>query len=77
MKATEALREIMKVKGIRPCVLRNRLGMDASRNSVLMMRLTQENISVGKLNEMLRVMDYKLVVMPSSERISGDSYEVE
>ena len=36
-----------------------------------------ENISIVKLNEMLRVMDYKVVIMPSDARIGADAYEVE
>ena len=74
MKANEAVRDIMKVKGVRPVDLRKRLGLESN---TLAGRLNQSNLSVDKLNEMLRVMDYKLVIVPSDARIGSEWYEVE
>lgn len=74
MIATEAVREVMKQKGVRPVDLRKRIGLESNTMNE---RLNQKNISVSKLNEMLRVMDYKIVIMPSEARISADAYEVE
>ena len=74
MKATDAVKEIMKVKGIRKVDLRRRLGLESNTMSN---RLDQEDISIVKLNEMLRVMDYKVVIMPRESRIGTDAYEVE
>lgn len=74
MKATEAVREIMETNGVRPVDLRKRLGLESNTMNE---RLNQQNISIVKLNEMLRVMDYKIVLMPSDARIGADAYEVE
>ena len=74
MKATEAVREIMKIKEVKHSVLCDRLGL---KSNVLSERLTQQNISVGKLNEMLRVLDYKVVVVPREEKSRENWIEVE
>lgn len=74
MKAKDVVREIMNVRGVRFVDLRKRLGIESNTMSN---RLKQENISVAKLNEMLRVLDYKLVVVPNGTRLSADEYEVE
>jgi hypothetical protein len=41
------------------------------------MRMTQDNMSIGKANEMLRAMDYKVVILPREARIPEGGYEVE
>lgn len=74
MKATEAVREVMKTKGVRQVDLRKRLGLESNTMS---QRLLQENISVTKLNEMLRVMDYKVVIVPSDVRLGQEWFEIE
>ena len=74
MIATEAGREIMEARGVRPVDLRKRLGLESNTMNE---RLNQKNISIAKLNEMLRVMDYKIVLMPSDARVGADEYEVE
>lgn len=74
MIATEAVKEIMKRLGIRPAVLCNRLNIKAN---VLSERLTQKNVSVAKLNEMLRAMDYKVVVVPRDAKVPENGFEVE
>ena len=73
MKATEIVRAIMGAKNVKPSVLASRIGV---KNNVLSERLGQANISVVKLNEMLRVLDYKIVVVPSDRRLKEDEYEV-
>ena len=74
MKACEAVKEIMKSNGVRVVDLRKRLGIESN---TMVGRLNQENISVGKLNEMLRAMDYKVVIVPSDKRVNAGEYEVE
>ena len=74
MKACEAVKEIMKGKGDRVVDLRKRLGLESN---TMVGRLNQENISVAKLNEMLRAMDYKVVIVPSDKRLNAGEYEVE
>ena len=74
MIAMEAVKAIMKAKGIRPAVLCDRLGI---KSNVLSERFKQKNVSVEKLNAMLRAMDYKVVVVPRDARLPEGGYEIE
>ena len=74
MKALEAVKAIMEKTGIRQVTLRKRLGLESN---TMAMRLQMKNIGVDKLNEMLRAMDYKLVIMPNTVQNKPDWYEVE
>lgn len=61
MKATEIVRSVMKSKGIKIAALADKLKV---KSNVISVRLTQENISIAKLDEMLRLMDYKIMIVP-------------
>ena len=74
MIAMEAVREIMKMKDIRPAVLCDRLKI---KSNVLAERFKQKNVSVEKLNDMLRAMDYKVVIVPRDARIPEGGFEIE
>ncbi|MCD7957885.1 MAG: hypothetical protein LUG93_19465 [Lachnospiraceae bacterium] len=74
MKANEIIREIMKIKEVKPSVLASRLNI---KNNVLSERLGQKNISTEKLNEMVRVLDYKIVIVPRESRIPEGGFEVD
>ena len=74
MIAMEAVKEVMKLKEVRPAMLCDRLGI---KSNVLSERFKQKNVSVSKLNEMLRLMDYKVVVVPRETRIPEGGFEVE
>ena len=74
MITMESVKEIMKKKGIRPSDLYDGLGI---KSNVLSERFKQKNVSVSKLNEMLRLMDYKIVLTPIDRELDEDSYEVE
>ena len=74
MKTNEAVREIMAQQEVGPSVLASRIGKTPR---VVTDRLAQENISIEKLNEMLRVLDYKIVITPRSRVTKKDEYEVE
>lgn len=74
MIAMEAVKEIMKLKDIRPAVLCDRLKI---KSNVLSERFKQKNVSVEKLNDMLRAMDYKVVVVPRDARIPEGGFEIE
>ena len=74
MKTNEAVREIMNQQEVGVSALASRLGKTPRLVSD---RLSQENISIEKLNEMLRVLDYKVVVVPRSRVTKKDEYEVE
>ena len=74
MQAMEALRKIMESKSIIPSVLCDRLGI---KPNVLSQRFTQKNVSVEKLNEMLKVMDYKIIVVPRDAKKVSEGIEIE
>ncbi|MGI6248196.1 MAG: hypothetical protein ACOYJX_02140 [Acutalibacteraceae bacterium] len=62
MKATDVVRKIMKTKGVKVAALADKLGL--KRSNVVSERLSQSNISVAKLDEMLRLLGYKIMIMP-------------
>ena len=74
MKVMDAIKEVMVHKDVKQAALRSRLGIS---QQALSARFTQENVSIGKANEMLRAMDYKIVIMPREARIPEGGYEVE
>ena len=74
MKANEIIRTIMDNKDVKPTVLAGRLGINKNTMSE---RLNQENMSTDRMIEMLRVMDYKLVVMPVESRLPNGAFEIE
>lgn len=74
MKATLALKEVMKLREVKPAVLCDRLNI---KSNVLSERFKQDNISVVKLNEMLKAMDYKIVVVPRDARLPDGGIEIE
>lgn len=74
MIAMEAVKEIMKRKEVRPSTLYEALGI---KSNVLSERFKQKNVSVSKLNEMVRLMDYRVVLVPSDKPLDDDCIEVE
>ena len=74
MIAMEAVKEVMKLKEVRPAMLCDRLSI---KSNVLSERFKQKNVSVSKLNEMVRLMDYRIVLTPKDRELDEDCYEVE
>lgn len=74
MKTNEAVREIMTQQGVGVSALASRIDKTPRLVSD---RLSQDNISIEKLNEMLRVLDYKIVVVPRSRITKSGEYEVD
>ena len=74
MIAMEAVKEVMKLKDVRPAVLCDRLKI---KSNVLSERFKQKNVSIEKLNEMLRTMDYKIVIVPRETKIPNGGFEIE
>ena len=74
MNAISALREIMKIQSVGVNKLADRLGI---KQNSLSMRLKQKSISVEKLSETLRMLDYKIVLLPREARIPEGGFEVE
>ncbi len=74
MKTSEAVRIIMKESGIGVNALAGRI--DKSPRLVSE-RLSQENISIAKLREMLIALDYKIVIVPRNAKVPENGFEVE
>lgn len=65
MKAIEIVKEVMQEKGF----TNGKLGNAIERNAdVVNKRLKQSDLSAGVLAEMLAAMNYKVVVIPASEK---------
>ena len=73
-RSGDAVREVMKIKEVGVNQMADRLGKSPRLVSE---RLSQQNISITKLNEMLKVMDYKILIVPRSTRVPSDGFEVE
>ena len=74
MLAIEAVKEIMKRKEVRPSTLYEALGI---KSNVLSERFKQKNVSITKLDEMVRIMDYKVVLVPRDARVPEGGFEIE
>lgn len=74
MKTGDAVREVMRIKEVGVNQMADRLGKSPRLVSE---RLSQQNISITKLNEMLKVMDYKILIVPRDTRIPSDGFEIE
>lgn len=73
MQAMEAIKAIMGLKGVRPSDICRGLNI---KSNVLSQRFQQENISITKLDEMTKLMDYKIVLTPTETDLSDDSFEI-
>ena len=74
MKATTAVREVMTIRNEKVASLADKLKV---KSNVLSERLSQDNISIVKLDEMLRLMDYKIGIVPRETREQEGWYRVE
>lgn len=73
MTVMEKVKEIMKSKGLTATQVAARTGVP---QKTMIQRFCQKNISIDKLNEMLRVMDYKLVMVPADTPKKDGWYEL-
>lgn len=74
MKATDIVREIMKSQDVGLNKMADRMGKTPRLVSD---RLSQDNISISKLNEMLQVLDCKMLIVPRECKKPAGSYEVD
>lgn len=74
MKANSAVRAAMKARGIGPTRLAERLGKPCR---FVTDRMSRENIGIENVAELLRVMDYKIVVVPSDTKMQDDWFEID
>lgn len=74
MKIAEAIRAVMADQGVKVGMMAGRLG---KKQNVISERLSQNDMTITKAGEMLRVLDYKIVVMPKSASTPKGGFEVE
>lgn len=77
MTSKEIVNDLMQKQGITNAEMAAKL--DVSQ-AALWERLNPKktnNMTVKKLNEMLRMLDYKIVVVPRKNRLPEGGYEVE
>ena len=74
MIATEAIKAIMSKQGVKGAALADRIKV---KNGTLRERLTQKNVSIGKLEEMARALDYKVLLVPRDAKLPDGGYEIE
>lgn len=82
MNGREIIKDIMNKKGITNNILANRLGIT---QAALWDRIDtqprkgkpRKDIPVSLLSEMIQVMDYKIMIVPSNTRLPKDGYEIE
>ena len=75
MKATEIIREIMRNNRVSQSVMAKRIGKNSYQ--AVGIRLNKENITFKSASEMLKVLGYKIVIMPDTQRTPTDAYEVD
>ena len=77
MKAREIIKLIMEKQEVSNACMADRLNIT---QAALWDRLNNKkvrDIPVSLLSEMLRALDYKVVIVPRSSRLPSDGYEVE
>lgn len=74
MNALDAVKEVMRIRGVKQIELADRIRV---KQSTLSERMSQKNVSVQKLDEMLNAMDYKIVIVPRNSKVPENGFEVE
>ena len=77
MRGREVIKRIMEAKGVTNADIAKRLNLT---NAAVWERLNNKNVKdipVSLLSEMLRVLDYKILVVPASARIPEKGYVVD
>lgn len=74
MKWNEAVRAIMEKEGVGLSALAGRMGKSMR---LVWDRLDHDNLSVHKLDEMVRVLGYKIMIVPADTRVTDKTYTIE
>lgn len=72
--AMEAVREIMRIKDVRQAELYNKLGI---ASNAFCNRMQRKNVSTTVLNEMVKPLGYKLVLVPDWTTVPEDSFTID
>lgn len=77
MKAREITKVIMDKQGVNNASMADRLNITQAALWDRLNNKKVKDIPVSLLSEMLRALDYKVVIVPRSSRVPTDGYEVE
>lgn len=77
MKAREIIKFIMEKQDVSNACMADRLNITQSALWDRLNTKKAKDIPVSLLSEMLRSLDYKVVIVPRSSRVPADGYEVE
>ena len=77
MKAREITKVIMDKQGVNNASMADRLDITQAALWDRLNTKKAKDIPVSMLSEMLRALDYKVVIVPRSSRLPADGYEVE
>ena len=77
MKARELIKVIMDKQAVNNASMADRLNITQAALWDRLNTKKAKDIPVSMLSEMLRVLDYKVVIVPRSSRLPADGFEVE
>lgn len=77
MKARELVKIIMEKQAVNNACMADRLNITQAALWDRLNTKKAKDIPVSLLSEMLRALDYKVVLIPRSSRVPTDGYEVE
>ena len=77
MKAREIIKYIMEKQSVNNASMADRLNITQAALWDRLNTKKAKDIPVSMLSEMLRALDYKVVIVPRSNRRPSDGYEVE
>ena len=77
MKAREIVKVIMDRQDVNNACMADRLNITQAALWDRLNTKKAKDIPVSLLSEMLRALDYKVVLIPRSSRVPSDGYEVE
>ncbi len=75
MKSTEALRKIMTAQQIGPTKMAKLI--NASTPRIVTDRLAQKNLSIKLFDEMLKVLGYRIIILPQEETTPEHGIDIE
>lgn len=74
MQTMEVVKRIMKMKHVKPSDMCKFLNV---KSNVLSERFKQQNISLKLLNDMIKPLGYKVIIVPDNKLLEDDEFEVE
>ncbi len=77
MKGRDIIKEIMKRKNVSNADMASRLDITQAALWDRLNTKKTKDIPVSTLNDMARVLDYKVVVVPRSSRVSDESFVID